>query len=136
MLLELLALRVPNKSSTELQQLLLPADPSTPGLNQSYICKRPCFASLEKVLKTKEKITQLNDERDAAKRRSLADLRVCILLNPTAMVHSCLQLSGLDFLKLRLRHAGACTLLLKSPGVLVYLDSTKCLNYVHIILHG
>ena len=42
--LELLSARLPNKSATELQEYLSPADPSTPGLNQSYICKYPCFS--------------------------------------------------------------------------------------------
>ena len=56
--LELLFACFPNKSVAELQQHLSPADPSTPGLNQSYICKQLCFSSLE----IKEKIKQLNDK--------------------------------------------------------------------------
>ena len=47
-LLELLSARFPNKSTGELQQHLSPADPSNPGLNQSYICKHLCFSCLEK----------------------------------------------------------------------------------------
>lgn len=73
-LVELLAVRVPSKSSAELQELLSPVDHSTPGLNHSYICKRPCFASLEKVLKTKEKITELNVELDAAEKEVFSRL--------------------------------------------------------------
>ena len=56
--LELLFAHFPNKSVAELQQHLSPADPSTPGLNQSYINKQLCFSSLE----IKEKIKQLNDK--------------------------------------------------------------------------
>ena len=77
-LLELLSARFPDKSAVELQQHLSPADPSTPGLNQSYICKRLCFSSLEKVVKAKEKMKQLNDEVHAAENEVFKRLEVSL----------------------------------------------------------
>ena len=77
-LLELLSARFPNKSAVELQQHLSPADPSTPGLNQSYICKCLCFSSLEKVVKAKEKMKQLNDEVHAAENEVFKRLEVSL----------------------------------------------------------
>ena len=68
---ELLASRVPDRIAIE---LLLPVDPSTPGLSHSYICKQPCFASLEKLLKTKEKVAQLTDEIKATEKAILRQL--------------------------------------------------------------
>ena len=72
--LELLFARFPNKSVAELQQHLSPADPSTPGLNQSYICKQLCFSSLE----IKEKIKQLNDKVHATENEVFRWLEVSL----------------------------------------------------------
>ena len=55
-------------SAAEVDQLLLPANKfsSTPGLRESYICRRPCHASLEKISKMNEKMSQLQREILAA----------------------------------------------------------------------
>ena len=54
--------------AAEVDQLLLPADKfsSTPGLRESYICRRPCHAALEKIAKMNDKMSQLKREILAA----------------------------------------------------------------------
>ena len=70
-LIELLAVHI---STTELQQLLSPINTSTPGLSQSYICRRPCFASLDKVASAKAKVVKANQELDAAEQEIFSRL--------------------------------------------------------------
>ena len=59
LLSEFLLCRNATESAT---QLLLLADSGVKGLAHSYICKKPCFATLDKLLTLKQKMAQLNQE--------------------------------------------------------------------------
>ena len=52
--------------------MLLPQDPYVKGLDRSYICRKGCFSSLEKVVNNERKIAELTSEVRQIKRDFLS----------------------------------------------------------------
>ena len=58
-----------NGCRRDVKQMLLPRDLSVKGVDQSYLCRKSCFASLDKNYKSREKYSRVDCGGEANKAR-------------------------------------------------------------------